>query len=147
MGALNQLQFPSGARRPKKRVGRGPGSGLGKTCGTGQNGQNSRSGGGVPPGFEGGQMPLQRRLPKRGFRNIFKKQIVIINVGDLPRWAKDGAVDPDILLTAGAIKSVRDGVKVLGNGELTSALTVKAHRFSQKAKEKIEAAGGQVEVL
>ena len=147
MGALDQLQFPRGARRPKKRVGRGPGSGCGKTCGSGENGQNSRSGGGVRPGFEGGQMPLQRRLPKRGFRNIFKKEFAIMNVGDLSRWARESVIDPDILLAAGAIKSVRDGLKILGMGEINAALTVKAHIFSQKAKEKIEAAGGRIEVV
>ncbi len=145
---LSQLKPPAGAVKKRRRVGRGPGSGLGKTAGRGHKGQNSRSGGGVRPGFEGGQMPLQRRLPKRGFTNIFRKQFEIINVGDLERLAVDGVISVDILRDQRQLsKNIGAGLKVLGNGELTTALTVRAHRFSQSARQKIEAAGGKAEVI
>ena len=146
---LSQLKPPAGAVKKRRRVGRGPGSGLGKTAGRGHKGQHSRSGGGVRPGFEGGQMPLQRRLPKRGFTNIFRKQFEIINVGDLERYAVDGVISVEILQNQRQLstKNIGAGLKVLGNGEITTALTVKAHRFSQSARQKIEAAGGKVEVI
>ena len=145
---LSQLKPPAGAVKKRRRVGRGPGSGLGKTAGRGHKGQGSRSGGGVRPGFEGGQMPLQRRLPKRGFTNIFRKQFEIINVGDLERYAVDGVISVEILQGQRQLsKNIGAGLKVLGNGEINAALTVRAHRFSQSALQKIEAAGGKVEVI
>ncbi len=144
---LAQLKPPKGARKAKKRVGRGPGSGKGKTCGRGMKGQKSRSGGKVNPRFEGGQMPLYRRLPKRGFTNIFRKEYAIINVGELEKYAQNGVVDLKILQEKGKIKKAKAGLKVLGDGEIKEALVVKAHKFSQKAKEKIEAAGGKIEII
>lgn len=145
---LSQLKPPRGAVKKKRRVGRGPGSGLGKTAGRGHKGQGSRSGGGVAPGFEGGQMPLQRRLPKRGFHNLFRKKYEIINVGDLERYAVDGEISLELLQQQRkAPKNVGAGLKVLGNGDINAALTVKAHRFSQSARQKIEAAGGKAEVI
>ncbi|TNE51580.1 MAG: 50S ribosomal protein L15 [Deltaproteobacteria bacterium] len=145
---LSKLKPPQGAVKKRKRVGRGPGSGLGKTGGRGQKGQTSRSGGGVRPGFEGGQMPLQRRLPKRGFTNLFRKKYEIINVGDLERYAVDGVISLEILQNhRRAPKNAGAGLKVLGNGEINTALTVKAQRFSQSAIKKIEAAGGKAEVI
>ncbi len=145
---LDRLKPPCGAVRKKRRVGRGEGSGWGKTAGKGTKGQNSRSGGGVKAGFEGGQMPLQRRLPKRGFTNIFKKTYSIINVGTLAERFKDGdVVDKEVLIERGLIKKKRLPLKVLGDGEINVALTVKADLFSKTAKEKIEACGGKVEVL
>ncbi len=138
-----------GGSRPKKRLGRGIGSGLGKTSGKGHKGQNARSGGGVRPGFEGGQMPLFRRLPKRGFTNIFAKRYGIINLGDLDRFEEDTVITPELLFSEGLIKraKAKDGVKILGNGEVNKKLTVKAQQFSKTAVEKIEAAGGKVEVI
>lgn len=145
---LSKLKPPQGAVKKRRRVGRGPGSGLGKTAGRGQKGQTSRSGGGVRPGFEGGQMPLQRRLPKRGFTNLFRKKYEIINVGDLERYAVDGVISLEILQNhRRAPKNAGAGLKVLGNGEINTALTVKAQRFSQSAIKKIEAAGGKAEVI
>ncbi len=144
---LHELKPAPGSRRKAKRRGRGEGSGLGKTAGKGQGGQNSRSGGGVRRGFEGGQMPLMRRLPKRGFTNIFKKDIVIINVEDLNAFDAGDEVTPELLKEKGMIKSFGDGVKVLGRGELEKQLTVKVNAFSKSAVEKIEAAGGKVEVV
>lgn len=138
-----------GGVKAKKRIGRGIGSGTGKTSGKGHKGQNARSGGGVRPGFEGGQMPLFRRLPKRGFTNVFKKQYAVINLSDLNRFESGAEVTPEILIEKGFIKKskAKDGVRVLGNGELTVALTVKAQHFSKSAAEKIEAAGGKAEVI
>lgn len=148
MSKLHELKPAEGSRKEATRRGRGIGSGLGKTSGRGHKGQKSRSGGGVRPGFEGGQMPLQQRVPKRGFTNIFKKQIVAINLKDLEeRFAEGAVVTPDALVEAGVIKSIKDGVKVLGNGEITKAITVKVHAISKSAAEKVEAAGGKVEVL
>ncbi|HZK24633.1 MAG TPA: 50S ribosomal protein L15 [Oscillospiraceae bacterium] len=144
---LHELKSPQGARTAKKRVGRGIGSGHGKTATRGHKGQNSRSGGGVRPGFEGGQMPLQRAVPKRGFTSIFKKQYNELNVDRLNAFADGTEVTPELLKQEGLIKSLKDGVRVLGNGELEKALTVKAQGFSKTAAEKIEAAGGKVEVI
>ncbi len=133
----------------KKRLGRGIGSGLGKTSGKGHKGQNARSGGGVRPGFEGGQMPLFRRTPKRGFTNIFAKEYAIVNLSDLNIFEENTVVTPETLLEEGIVKLNKDkvGIKVLGDGELNVKLTVKAHKFSKSAAEKIEACGGKVEVI
>ncbi len=143
---LERLRPPRGARRRRKRVGRGIGSGNGKTAGRGHKGQKSRSGGNVRPGFEGGQMPLQRRLPKRGFTNIFRKRFAIVNVGQLSTLPAQTQVDASLLETKGFIKGRRDGIKILGNGEVSVALTVEADSFSVSARRKIEAAGGQAVV-
>lgn len=138
-----------GGSKAKKRLGRGIGSGLGKTSGRGHDGQNARSGGGVRPGFEGGQMPLFRRLPKRGFKNIFAKEFAIINIEDLNVFEDETVVTPDLLISEGLVKKgkVIDGIKILGNGEVTKKLTVQAQAFSKSAAEKIESAGGKVEVI
>ena len=144
---LHELKPVSGSKKSQKRVGRGTGSGLGKTAGKGQKGQNSRSGGGTKPGFEGGQMPLYRRLPKRGFTNIFAKQIVEVNVERLNIFENGTEVTEALLKERGVVSKTLDGVKILGNGELTKSLTVKVSRFSESAKAKIEAAGGKVEVI
>ena len=144
---LHELSGAIGATKEVKRVGRGHGSGNGKTAGKGHKGQNARSGGGVRPGFEGGQMPLQRRIPKRGFNNIFATEYAIVNVSDLAVFEAGAVVDAQALIEKGLVKKVCDGVKVLGNGELTVALTVKAAAFSKSAKEKIEQAGGKTEVI
>ena len=147
---LNDLRpNEGGGSKARKRLGRGIGSGLGKTSGRGHDGQNSRSGGGVRPGFEGGQMPLFRRLPKRGFTNIFAKEFATINIEDLNVFADDTVVTPELLITEGLVKKgqVIDGIKILGNGEITKKLTVKSHKFSKSAAEKIETAGGKVEVI
>ena len=145
---LNTMKPNEGATFTKKRVGRGTGSGLGKTSGKGHKGQNARSGGGVRPGFEGGQLPLFRRLPKRGFSNArFKTEYAVINLSDLNRFEDGAVVTPELLSEMGLLKNQLDGVKVLGNGTLEKKLTVKAHKFSTTAKEKIEAAGGKVEVI
>lgn len=144
---LHELKPAPGSRKEGKRKGRGEGSGLGKTAGKGQGGQKARSGGGVRRGFEGGQMPLVRRLPKRGFKNIFKKDIMIVNVEDLNVFESGEEVTPESLKEKGLIKSFGDGVKVLGRGELEKQLTVKVNAFSKSAVEKIEAAGGKVEVV
>ena len=143
---LHELLPPEGSRRPRKRVGRGVGSGHGKTAGKGTKGHNSRSGGGVRPGFEGGQMPLHRRLPKRGFTNIFKKKIVVINIRDLARFESGSIVDEAALVRIGLVKGRRDGIKLLGKGEITIPLTVKVNDASKSAREKILAAGGNIEV-
>lgn len=144
---LNELKPVEGARHAKKRVGRGIGSGLGKTAGRGTKGQNSRSGGGVRPGFEGGQLPLFQRLPKRGFHNHSRKEYAIINLKNLETFESGSIIDVEALIKAGLVKDVLDGVKVLGQGELTKKLTVKANKFSESAKSAIEAAGGSVEVI
>lgn len=144
---LNQLKPPKGATKRRKRVGRGPGSGHGKTACRGHKGSNSRSGGGVPPGFEGGQMPLKRRLPKRGFHNIFKRRFVIINIRDLARFEKGSVVDMQTLINSGLVKRYHAGIKVLGEGNIDHPLTLKIHSYSKAAKEKIEAAGGKVEII
>ena len=144
---LDELQPAEGSKFAPKRVGRGIGSGNGKTSGKGHKGQNARSGGGVRPGFEGGQMPLYRRLPKRGFKNIFAKQYVTINVEDLERFENGTEVTAELLKETGVISKVLDGVKVLGRGELSKSLTVKVAKFSESAKEKIEKAGGKAEVM
>ena len=145
---LNELRPAEGSVQERFRKGRGPGSGNGKTAGKGHKGQNARSGGGVRPGFEGGQLPLYRKLPKRGFNNFrFAKKYAVVNVELLNKFADGDVVDFAALLNAGIIKNVFDGVKVLGEGELTKKLTVKAAVFSASAKEKIEAVGGKTEVV
>ncbi|MGF7058308.1 50S ribosomal protein L15 [Brassicibacter mesophilus] len=145
---LNEIRpNQGGGSKDTKRLGRGTATGQGKTGGRGQKGQNSRSGGGVRPGFEGGQMPLYRRLPKRGFKNIFAKTFAIVNLEDLNRFEDNTEVTPALLLEAGIIRKLHDGVKVLGEGELNKKLTVKATKFSKSAAEKIEAVGGKVEVI
>lgn len=144
---LHELTPAIGARKARKRVGRGIGSGMGKTSTRGHKGQNSRSGGGVRPGFEGGQNPLYRRLPKRGFTNRFRKEFAIVNLTELNKFAAGTEVTPEILLESGIIKNARDGIKILGNGDLTVQLSVKANKFSQSAVEKIQAAGGKTEVI
>ncbi len=145
---LHELSPAAGSTKERKRIGRGAGSGQGKTAGKGHKGQKARAGRGMRAGFEGGQMPLQRRLPKRGFNNIFRKVIVAVNVADLNARFEDGAVvDAQSLKEAGLVKNYFDGIKVLGNGELTKKLTVKADAFSESAKQKIEAAGGSAEVI
>lgn len=144
---LSNLSPAAGSVKNRKRIGRGAGSGTGKTSGRGHKGQNSRSGGGVKPGFEGGQMPLQRRLPKRGFTSLNKKVYALVNLRDLETFEAGSSVDPEMLINAGFIKAVCDGVKILADGELTKAVTVKAHKFSKSAVAKIEAVGGTVEVL
>ena len=144
---LHELSPAPGSNKPVKRIGRGPASGQGKTTGKGHKGQKARAGRGMRPGFEGGQMPLQRRLPKRGFNNIFAKEIAIVNVAALNETFEAGAVvDAAALIESGLVKKELDGIKVLGHGELTKALTVKAHAFSKEAKAKIEAAGGTAEI-
>ena len=145
---LHELRPSEGAFKTSKRLGRGTGSGLGKTSGKGHKGQNARSGGGVRPGFEGGQLPLFRRLPKRGFSNaMFKVEYATINVSDLEKFEDGAVVTPELLKEMGILKKQLAGVKVLGNGELTKKLTVKAHKFSVSAIEKIEAIGGKAEVI
>jgi large subunit ribosomal protein L15 len=144
---LNELTPAKGARKSPRRLGRGVGSGRGKTAGRGTKGYNSRSGGGVRPGYEGGQMPLHRRLPKRGFTNIFSKKIAVINVRDLARFDKGSVVDGEALVAAGLVKGRKDGIKLLGHGEIKHSLEVKVNLISKSAREKIEAAGGKVEVL
>lgn len=144
---LQDLVRVKGSKEPKRRIGRGHGSGWGKTAGKGHKGQNARSGGGVRPGFEGGQMPLQRRVPKRGFNNIFAKKVITVNVCDLERFGSGSIVDISEMILAGLIKRNFDMVKVLGNGKLTKNLTVKAQMFSKSAVEKIAAAGGKAEVV
>ncbi|VFQ43439.1 50S ribosomal protein L15 [Desulfoluna butyratoxydans] len=142
---LNELSPAEGSVKARKRIGRGVGSGWGKTAGRGTKGFKSRSGGNVRPGFEGGQMPIHRRLPKRGFTNIFKKEFAILNVKDLARFEEGQVVDEAALVAAGLVKGRRDGIKILGNGEITMKLTIKECQVSKSAREKIEAAGGTVE--
>ena len=144
---LHELSPAAGSVKDVKRVGRGHGSGNGKTAGKGHKGQNARSGGGVRIGFEGGQMPMTRRIPKRGFKNIFGTDYAIVNVADLNQFAEGTVVDAELLKATGLVKKVCAGVKVLGNGELTTKLTVKAAKFSKSAVEKIEKAGGKAEVM
>jgi large subunit ribosomal protein L15 len=144
---LHELKPAEGSTKTRKRVGRGVGSGLGKTAGRGSKGHNARSGGGVRPGFEGGQMPLHRRLPKRGFINIFKKMMAVVNVSDLSRFETGAVVDEAALMRTGLVKSRKDGIKLLGHGEIAFALTVQINAVSRSAKAKIEAAGGTVEVI
>ena len=144
---LHELSAVPGSTQEAKRIGRGHGSGQGKTAGKGHKGQKARAGRGMRPGFEGGQMPMQRRLPKRGFNNIFAKEIVSINVGTLNKFEDGASVDAAALMEAGILKKECDGVKILSNGTLTKKLTVKANAFSAAAKEKIEAAGGKAEVI
>ncbi|MDE2924992.1 MAG: 50S ribosomal protein L15 [Acidobacteriota bacterium] len=145
--ALHTLKPAPGTRHVRKRVGRGPGSGTGKTAGRGFKGQKSRSGYSARAGFEGGQMPLYRRIPKRGFKNPFRKRFAVINVRDLNRFEDGTAVGPEQLMERGMIKKLGDGLRILGEGELERKLTVRAHHLSQSAREKIEQAGGNVEVL
>ena len=144
---LHELKAAEGSTKAPKRRGRGTATGQGKTGGRGMNGQKSRSGGGVRLGFEGGQMPLYRRLPKRGFNNIFGTEYTTVNVKDLNRFEAGTEVTPELLAEVGMIKQVKDGVKILGDGELNVALTVKADKFTNSALEKIEAAGGKAEVI
>ncbi len=144
---LDELKPAEGSTFERKRIGRGIGSGTGKTSGKGHKGQNARSGGGVRPGFEGGQMPLYRRLPKRGFTNIFAKEYVVVNVSELERFDNGTEVTAELLKETGVISKIKDGVKVLGRGELTKQLTVKVAKCSESAKEKIEKAGGKAEVI
>jgi len=144
---IHELKKPEGSTKAPKRVGRGQGTGQGTTAGRGMNGQNSRSGGGVRLGFEGGQMPLYRRLPKRGFNNKWAKEFAEVNVKDLNRFEDGAVVDVNALLEKGLIGKALDGVKVLGNGELEKKLTVRAEKFSKSAVEKIEKAGGKAEVI
>ena len=144
---LHELRAAEGSTKNRKRRGRGTASGQGKTGGRGMNGQKSRSGGGVRLGFEGGQMPLYRRLPKRGFTNIFGTEYTTINVKDLNRFEAGTVVTPELLEETGLVKQVKDGIKVLGDGALENSLTVKASKFTRSAVEKIEAAGGKAEVI
>jgi large subunit ribosomal protein L15 len=144
---LDDLAPAPGAKRTKKRVGRGSGSGLGKTSARGHKGQNARSGGGTPPWFEGGQMPLQRRIPKRGFTNIFKKVFAVVNVADLAAFQAGSVIGPEDLIKAGLVKKSKDDIKLLANGEIGSALTIRVHKASAAAIEKVKAAGGQVEFI
>jgi len=142
---LSNLKPAKGSQKARKRVGRGPGSGHGKTSCRGHKGQNSRSGGGAPLGFEGGQMPLTRRLPKRGFTNIFKKRYALINITDLAIFDKDSIVDESALVEKGLVSKVYDGIKLLGTGEIDKPITLKVHKWSKAAMDKIVAAGGKIE--
>ena len=144
---LHELAPAAGSKKTRTRRGRGLGSGLGKTAGRGQKGQNSRSGGGVRSGFEGGQMPLYRRLPKRGFKNVFAKEYAEVNISQLNRFEDGATVDPVALIRMGILKNVSDGIRILGNGTLEKKLTVIANGFTKTAEEKIVAAGGKVEVI
>ncbi len=144
---LQDLAPAQGSTHKARRIGRGHGSGWGKTAGKGHKGQNARSGGGVRPGFEGGQTRLARRIPKRGFNNIFAAKYTAINVSDLEKFVDGTVVDTELLVAAGVVKNEGNGIKVLGNGELTKKLTVKAAAYSESAKEKIEKAGGEAEVV
>lgn len=144
---LHELKPAEGSRKTRNRVGRGIGSGNGKTAGKGHKGQNARSGGGVRPGFEGGQMPLFQRLPKRGFTNINRKDFAVVNLDKLNSYAEGTEVTPELLLETGVISKLKSGVKILGDGQLEKKLTVKANKFSASAKQAIEAAGGTAEVI
>ena len=144
---LSELSPASGSHKNKKRLGRGVGSGKGKTAGRGTKGHNSRSGGGVRPGFEGGQMPIHRRLPKRGFANIFRKKIIEVNIRDLSRFESGSTVDEAALIRMGLVKGKRDGIKLLGLGEINYPLQIKINRVSKNARKKIESAGGSIEVI
>ncbi|MEA1936136.1 MAG: 50S ribosomal protein L15 [Thermodesulfobacteriota bacterium] len=144
---LSGLKPPEGSRKKRKRVGRGTGSGHGKTSCRGSKGQNARSGGRVKPGFEGGQMPLLRRLPKRGFYNIFRKDIVTVNIEQLKRFPEGSVIDSNTLISSGIIKKKGDGIKILGKGFIDYPLSLKVDRISRGAREKIQAAGGSIEVI
>ena len=144
---LHELSPAPGSTKEAKRKGRGPGSGNGKTAGKGHKGQNARSGGGVRPGFEGGQMPLYRRLPKRGFNNVFAKQYVEVNVAELNKFEDGAVITAEVLKESGVISKIKDGIAILGNGEITKKVTVKAAKFTKSAIAKIEAAGGKAEVM
>jgi large subunit ribosomal protein L15 len=144
---LHELKPAEGSRKARKRVGRGIGSGTGKTSGRGQKGQNARSGGGVRPGFEGGQTPLFRRLPKRGFTNVNRKEYAIVNLEALNKFEEDTEVTPELLIETGVVSKEKAGIKILAKGTIEKKLTVKAHKFSSAAKEAIEAAGGKTEVI
>lgn len=144
---IHELSPPAGSRKKRKRTGRGPGSGHGKTACRGHKGQNSRSGGGTTPGFEGGQMPLQRRLPKRGFNNYFRKQYNIINLKDLDRFEANASVDVTALMDAGIVKKMKSGIKLLGNGDVSKPLNICVHKASKTAREKIEAVGGTIKII
>ena len=144
---LNELSPAKGSRSARKRLGRGVGSGTGKTAGRGSKGLKSRSGGSVRPGFEGGQMPIHRRLPKRGFTNIFKKQFVEINIRDLLKFESGSLVDKGALIQEGLVRGKNDGIVLLGKGDISIPLTIKVNRISKGAREKIEGAGGTVEVI
>lgn len=144
---LHELKPSKGSRKARKRVGRGIAAGQGKTAGRGHKGQKARSGGGVRPGFEGGQNPIYRRLPKRGFKNPARKEYAVVNLDTLNRFEEGTVVTPDLLKKTGVVKDLKDGLKVLANGELNAKLTVKAHKFSRSAEEKIANAGGTTEVL
>ena len=144
---LNTLKPAVGATRDRKRIGRGPGSGHGKTATKGHKGQKARSGGSIKPGFEGGQMPMQRRLPKRGFEPLSRKEFVVINVSQLDMFDAGAVVDTAAIIARGLASNIRDGIKILAKGSITKALTVKAHKFSAAAKEQIIAAGGSVEEI
>jgi large subunit ribosomal protein L15 len=144
---LHELKAPEGSRQDARRLGRGIGSGIGKTSGKGHKGQKSRSGGVKGPYFEGGQTPLQRRLPKRGFNNIFKKQYAVVNLADLNQFRAGTVVTPEMMVKEGLVKETYDGIKVLGRGEVKKALTLKVHQISKNAAAKVEAAGGKVEVI
>jgi large subunit ribosomal protein L15 len=144
---LSNLKPAPGSTKNRKRIGRGPGSGAGKTAGKGHKGQKARSGGSIKPGFEGGQMPLQRRLPKRGFTALNKKVYALVNLRDLDQFEIGSVVNLEVMGKAGLVNGVKDGIKILADGELSKALTVQAHKFSKAAAEKIEAAGGKAEVL
>lgn len=145
--SLSLLKAPRGSKKAKKRIGRGAGSGHGKTSGKGHKGQKARSGGNIPRGFEGGQMPLLRRIPKRGFTNRFKEFYTLVNIKDLNKFGEKETVGPEYMKEKGIIKDIRCKVKVLGDGELSIPLTVRAHKFSDNAIKKIEGAGGKAEVL
>lgn len=144
---LNELKPAPGSRKESRRVGRGMASGSGKTSGRGHKGQNARSGGGVRPGFEGGQNPIYRRLPKRGFTSPNRKEYAIVNLDTLNRFAEGTEVTPELLAELGIVKDQKSGIKILGNGELQVKLSVKAHKFSETAAEKIRSAGGATEVI
>ena len=144
---LHELKASAGARKAVTRKGRGAGSGNGKTAGFGHKGQKARAGHGMRPGFEGGQMPIYRRLPKRGFKNVWAKTFAEVNVETLNRFEDGTTVDPVVLVESGILKNVQDGIRILGNGELTKKLTVRANGFTKSAEEKITAAGGKVEVI
>jgi len=146
MSLLHELSPAIGAKKNRKRLGRGGASGTGKTSGKGAKGQKARSGGGTRPGFEGGQMPIHRRLPKRGFTNIFKKVFAVVNLSDLAAFADGSVVDEQSLIQIGVVKGKFDAIKILANGEISTAITVKVANISHNAKTKIEAAGGTVEV-
>ena len=144
---IGTLRPPGGATKRRKRIGQGMGSGHGKTATRGSKGQRSRAGARMRPGFEGGQMPLHRRLPKRGFTNIFKKHFALVNLRDLKDFTPEDTITPELLIQRGYIKELRDGLKVLGDGELKVALKIAAHHFSKSAREKIQKAGGTAEVI